>query len=924
MQQAKIFVSYSHKDEVEKDALLTHLGVLQNENLIATWVDDLIGPGEDWLTKIETAIKQSQVAIFLVTANFLNSKFILNKEMPDLLTRQQNEKLVVYPIIAKPCAWDKVLWLAKMNVRPKNGYPVWREGGIHADYELANIAREIADIATHMSKENFERARMPEARQIPSVPTGMRSYLEKQSKIHFENEIVDQNIIPIFVRELDLAGIRNQPHNSTTFSNFTNDLLYLNRKNAVILGEAGIGKTTELLKLTNSLAQNALEASDDVIIPIYVELRYFLSEIESADNVKQHILDVLRIGDEKDRRSFLDVLKLEKRFIIIFDGLNEIRAEHHSESIRSIIAFIKLYSNLQYIFSTRHYGFDTQLLDISWVPFAFYEVQRWDDEQIRTFFVSNNALDLYNGTNSKLLNLCRIPFVAHLLLNVLKSSQLSPNIKHPRNKGELYKSYVSYIFTRRDARINKYDETIKNDLLAEIAYFLNCQETLSLKYKYIKDLIDAQRLDEYGTKIIEEIIQNGILRQGGIHFLQELGLETPLEFMHQSFQEYFTASYITKKPESEIFNYLPIEKLKDAFWRDIPIYLAGLIERPLQFINALLQIDSNKNLLVASQSLVSCNCDVKSFDEMVFQIVNNFLVVSIQQEHYTKDAVEIIQTLGESASNLLLAHLDEVHEIIEVTALSGNEEIERKWRKYGRIIFILGELNSFELISKLGRVYKEVKDIHLLYHIVTALYSLEYDASDDLLQDEYVRSHSDPVVRTFSLLSQFKINPQDSQLILKKKELVPALTQNISDFDEASFALRAHSAEALGLLGVREAIEPLVDLLKNEKRDEPQSSAIKALGYIVDMNQKSELETTVIPILIGTLESGNLDNNEGGGKLLEELLITICTKDHIQIVRASMERISNSQTNNWRKQYRIEILQEIIEKVKTGLEKNVS
>ncbi len=50
------------------------------------------------------------------------------------------------PVIAKHCAWREIEWLAKMNVRPKGGEPVWREGGTYVDEELSIIAEEVAGI----------------------------------------------------------------------------------------------------------------------------------------------------------------------------------------------------------------------------------------------------------------------------------------------------------------------------------------------------------------------------------------------------------------------------------------------------------------------------------------------------------------------------------------------------------------------------------------------------------------------------------------------------------------------------------------------------------------------------------------------------------------------------------------------------------
>jgi hypothetical protein len=146
MTQPLIFISYSHKDEAEKDKLLSHFGVLQNAGLISLWSDDEIRAGTEWEREIDRAIAQARVAILLITANFLTSDFILGKEVPALLNRRQHEGLDIFAVIATACAWRMVDWLGNVQIRPKNGRPVWSEGGSHVDEDLAEIALEVAAI----------------------------------------------------------------------------------------------------------------------------------------------------------------------------------------------------------------------------------------------------------------------------------------------------------------------------------------------------------------------------------------------------------------------------------------------------------------------------------------------------------------------------------------------------------------------------------------------------------------------------------------------------------------------------------------------------------------------------------------------------------------------------------------------------------
>lgn len=147
--RSMVFISYSHKDEAEKDALLTQLRVLQRgTEMVEVWNDDEIGGGEAWEAAIEKAIQRARVAVLLITANFLSSEFILGNEVPRLLKRHEQEGVTVIPVIARACAWRKIDWLQEMNVRPKNGRAIWGGPETRPDTDLAAIAEEVAAIVS--------------------------------------------------------------------------------------------------------------------------------------------------------------------------------------------------------------------------------------------------------------------------------------------------------------------------------------------------------------------------------------------------------------------------------------------------------------------------------------------------------------------------------------------------------------------------------------------------------------------------------------------------------------------------------------------------------------------------------------------------------------------------------------------------------
>lgn len=146
MTEPLVFLSYSPEDEDLKNQLVAQLGVLDRAGLLDVWSADQIGAGADWQSEITRAMSEAKVAVLLVSANFLNSEFILNDQVPALLQRREREGLVILPLIAKACAWQQVDWLARLVGDPKQVMPLWRGSNSQADDKLAIVAETVAKV----------------------------------------------------------------------------------------------------------------------------------------------------------------------------------------------------------------------------------------------------------------------------------------------------------------------------------------------------------------------------------------------------------------------------------------------------------------------------------------------------------------------------------------------------------------------------------------------------------------------------------------------------------------------------------------------------------------------------------------------------------------------------------------------------------
>ncbi len=78
---ARIFISYSHRDERLRGRLEVHLKLLQREGLIETWQDRDIEAGEEWKRKIDENLERADIIILLISPDFLASEYCYEKEM---------------------------------------------------------------------------------------------------------------------------------------------------------------------------------------------------------------------------------------------------------------------------------------------------------------------------------------------------------------------------------------------------------------------------------------------------------------------------------------------------------------------------------------------------------------------------------------------------------------------------------------------------------------------------------------------------------------------------------------------------------------------------------------------------------------------------------------------------------------------------
>jgi type II secretory pathway predicted ATPase ExeA len=193
MTKPTVFISYCHRDEDWKDRIAGHLQVLGD--LLEVWDDRKIGLGEDWFPAIKSAIDQARVAILVISKDFLNSPFIKREEVPRFLTSRQEGGMTVIPVIAHPCAWDTVDWLAAIQCYPKDGRALSEARKARVDKDLAGLARKVKELLSQEASPDLSGRERTSDGMVRPPYRGIEPFGEDDAEVFYGRTALTKRLV---------------------------------------------------------------------------------------------------------------------------------------------------------------------------------------------------------------------------------------------------------------------------------------------------------------------------------------------------------------------------------------------------------------------------------------------------------------------------------------------------------------------------------------------------------------------------------------------------------------------------------------------------------------------------------------------------------------------------------------------------------
>lgn len=120
LKERKAFFSYSKYDKAYLDEFKKHLQPLRRAKVLEFWDDSMILPGEEWNDSIKAALTQSDIIFLLLSADFLNTEYIWEKELSEAMHRFEKGLAIVIPIKIRACVWSNTPFANLQGLPRKN------------------------------------------------------------------------------------------------------------------------------------------------------------------------------------------------------------------------------------------------------------------------------------------------------------------------------------------------------------------------------------------------------------------------------------------------------------------------------------------------------------------------------------------------------------------------------------------------------------------------------------------------------------------------------------------------------------------------------------------------------------------------------------------------------------------------------------
>ncbi|MEO6892813.1 MAG: NACHT domain-containing protein [Ktedonobacteraceae bacterium] len=886
----RVFICYIDDDDRYRRLLRTHLALLARKGLIELWDRTDITPGTDALRAVERAIEASNVAIVLVSANFLVSK-VADDELPRLLAAKEARGLSIWPVLVNRCGFElsPLAPFYPVNDRDK---PINTLTESQQDEIWEKVAAQVSELAQARRHERekaappvaHERAAVPETPPVAEAPDPVDLLPLYREKVRTDPRVAYVQILSM-TQPLDVANVYVQVRlhqesgaahefagmlKEATGERDPNSLLRTQQRRVesrasaavdpaeavntyrrcVIVGDPGAGKTT-LLKYLALKAVNG-QLPDLPTLPIHIELNAFAGSGQADLLAFAAATWEERYGFPKAQaHSFMEQHLNAGGAMLLLDALDETvigtTVEEAEASYRrvssAILAAATRYPRAPVVVTARKAGYYqrprlagfTELETLEFRPQDIWQfIEKWFEQHTTRRQTSAADLNERLQRQPRMLSLAANPLLLSLIVIVYEDFQALPD-----SPAHLYTRCMETLLGKWDSgrdvtRNRQFSPDHKRQLLEEVAWHFHNQR---LRYFPAEELL---------ALIAGFLAALGIPESQNAAILREISQESGLlkeqaqgwyGFLHLTLQEYFTARYAMQQAQAEVFETL-LKRLNDPWWEEVLLLYAGSLRDASPLLNHLVGQDTaaTQDDIFASQLIMAGHClaaHISVRQPGLRQHIIDSLFQVLTATPYTLNrqrAAETLAAIGGGDVNTRLLQL----------VYSDKES--RQQRKI--VIKALGNSGERAVAKDLLSLFKNSQHNFWIIELQDAIGRLaDHSITSELLDLLSDKQNS----------ASIRMGAAYILHIIDDRSLASSLLTLLDDEQDDPYVL-ANIAIALETCGDRSFVPALVDKLTNHKAPPAVSQYIAmSLGKLGDHTTARDL----LPLLFDTaLDSG--------------------------------------------------------------------
>jgi HEAT repeat protein/pimeloyl-ACP methyl ester carboxylesterase len=575
----------------------------------------------------------------------------------------------------------------------------------------------------------------------------------------------------------------------------------------VVLADPGMGKSTLLRMEVGTTIQDSRQVLDDgkplkeIVIPLFIRLSTLADKIMEI-SIEEAILDIIRNEYSKPLKhhenaevskflnTFLKEQLLNSKCLLLLDALDEVSPEKRHKLLGKLNGFAQDYPTCPIVGTSRIVGYGGKLVDgakdMEIVPFIRKQINQY----IETWFINTqkhlkdqsiSAEELIQALRDRpqISGLAQNPLLLSLICSLYQQDKLTL----PARRCQIYEKAVEYMLgewrqTRQTAATCGKEAKIR--LLEALAYHFTYEGQEVFKYEDLFDWIEEylengkapRDFRDFKTEeLIAELSENdGILRK--LYLDRE---DKQYLFLHRTFQEYLTASYLSRMIKKDSSEGIALVKkyLWKYDWHETLSLLAGVLREPMPLIETIAAEKDDifhTQLLLAGRCIAECK-QTNALIPLSSKIIEKIL--TFWRKYPDAEFIRsVVVAIGQNNSHIC--------QRLQESLCDSDEDVR------------------YRAIGALGKIGND----QALVALITAL-------KNDL--HEYVRRGA----------------AQALGQIGNEQALDPLITALKND---PHAYVRRGAAQALGQIGNEQALDPLINALNNDPHEYVRRGAIQALG----------------------------------------------------------------------------------------------